>query len=715
MGEAQQGGAGVAVAARAVAGGGGAGRIRVLPEAVTSRIAAGEVVERPASVVKELAENALDAGARRVDVEISGGGRELVRVCDDGLGMLPEDLAACVLPHATSKLVSADDLPGLATLGFRGEALPSIAAVSRFAVTSRPRAPRAGGGDSGCAWRIEIVGGVPSRPQPRPASGAPGTTVEVRDLFFNLPPRLKFLKGQAAEAAACAETLMRLALSRPDAGFTLRQDQQEIFSVPPCAAPLAAPAPGCAAPPLPLSAFARRARDLLGPAASRGLLELDTASEAPPGTAAAQPYRLYGLISPPAVTRANRSSIYLTVNGRPVKDRTLTSALLESCRHLLPPKRYPCAVLYLDLPGEDVDINVHPTKAEVRFRVPGLVYALFHHAVRQACGVKSAAAPNPPPPPLPPRTPLGAPRPLNGQAALDFSLPLAPVAPVHVGPSSPSATPEAPAASPAPSSAAPQDFSSPPTLSPRVAEDEAPFGIARTSPDSLPRLPLAPDVAALRPVPAAAPAPAPRGPAPFRVLGQAGGSYIVLEDDHGVQLVDQHALHERVLFEMLLARAENFARGDAQGLLIAETLALTPAQAAVFGQNSAAREVLADLGFDVEPFGPRALAVRAVPAILKGACAHLVCEVLDALGRTDEHDRAGRSPADRAHYREKAAYVLSCKGALKAGERLTLEQMTALVAEYRSRVGAGSFTCPHGRPLAKEISWAELERAVGRA
>ena len=706
----------------------GIGIIRVLSQEVTSRIAAGEVVERPASVVKELAENALDAGARHVHVEIAGGGRDLIRVSDDGTGMSPTDLALCVLPHATSKLTSADELTALNTLGFRGEALPSIASCSKFSVTSSQRSSPAT--SSSGAWRIDIEGGVPAHPVPRPASGAFGTVVEVRNLFYNLPARAKFLKGAAAEAAACTDVLMRLALSRPDAGFTLTAGAHEIFSLLPCVqiSPATPRASASAAPVLPIHACHRRAREVLGRANSKGLLELSAegpATEPVPGANGEsarrfEGYRLYGLISPPALSRPNRSCIYLNVNGRPVKDRTLTSALLESCRHLLPPKRYPIAVLHLDLPGSDVDINVHPTKAEVRFRLPGLIYALFHHAIRRAFGVPDSISSAPVTecgssqvqiPPLPPsvKTPLGAPKPSNGQVAFDLWPGTSGLADDY-SPKGPEIyeTRTDVVDTPHKKGVPVESLAT----SAHVAEDPVSFSRAEFTQALSPQtIPVA--------VPAGQePAPAPgRHVAPFRVLGQAGGSYIVLEDDTGVKLIDQHALHERVLFEILLARAQGHTRGDAQGLLIPETLELTPVQAAIFNQDSEASALLHTLGFDVEAFGPRTIAVSAIPAVLKSPAAvtaRLVKDVLDALAESTDDPAGARKTTQRAGWREKAAYVLSCKGAVKAGERLSLEQMSALVLEYRTRVAPSGFTCPHGRPVALELSWDELQRAVGR-
>jgi DNA mismatch repair protein MutL len=678
-------------------------KIHVLSEEVISRIAAGEVVERPASVLKELAENALDAGARRVDVEMAGGGRDLIRVSDDGSGMSKADLALCSLPHATSKLGSADDLAGLRTLGFRGEALPSIASVSKFSITSRLRD---GATDGASAWRIVLAGAQFERPQPVPAAGAYGTTVEVRELFYNVPARAKFLKGVAAEGAACIDTLLRLALTRPDVAFVLTQDHREILSlmpaVPGTRASSQQPAgeagrpnggqdarvPGAtleAGSSLPAAAYFQRAREALGRDSSKGLLEI--ALDEPSGMIG---YRIFGLLSPPAITRPTRGEIFLNVNGRSIKDRTLTSALLSAYRNLLPGKRYPVAVLFLEMPPADVDVNVHPTKAEVRFRMPGLIYALLQNAVRSAtgtAGLRPAAESEPAlsaslaanVPPASSVSPWPAQLKADGQARFDL-------------------WPPALAAQP---SAAAYGIATP--RSPNVAEVVAPFAelAAPRCAAVLPEKAVQTD----RVSPQAAP------PAPFRVLGQAGGRYIVIEDDSGVKLIDQHALHERVLFEAFMKRSEGQARGDSQGLLIAETLELTPMEAAIYPE---AEEILAQLGFEVEIFGPRALAVRALPAILKSGSASLVRDVLDALAGADEGPAGGRKPFERSYYREKAAYTVACKGALKAGERLTLEQMTALVTEYRKCAGAAGFTCPHGRPVALELSWADLERAVNR-
>ncbi|HEY3323847.1 MAG TPA: DNA mismatch repair endonuclease MutL [Planctomycetota bacterium] len=716
--------------------------IHVLPPAVTSCIAAGEVVERPASVIKELVENALDAGASQIDVELAGGGRELIRVRDNGRGMSPADLSLCLLPHATSKLTSAEQLTDLRTLGFRGEALAAISAVSRFSLLSAQA-----GAD---AWRVDVAGGEPSQPQPKPCSGDRGTTAEARELFFNLPARAKFLKGQAAEAAVCADCLLRLALTRPDVAFVLHQDRHEIFNLP-ARAPASRNREALTA-----SAFVLRARDVLGRQNSHGLLEI--AYEGPGETAkdsslpdSFRGYRLYGLISPPPVTRPNRSSLYLSVNGRAVRDRLLTQALLESYRHLLPAKRYPLAVLFLDLPGADVDINVHPTKAEVRFRLPGLVYALFHHAVRSTCGFEARideqaldaqlqiATQRKPPPPL------GAPRQDPAQRALDFFGGGTPDCGLRIADCGLTATPQSKGLAVAPP--APQALVSPTALSTQhstlstdvpltqqassVGADEiAPYqpvraALVASNPQSSEGsgFRVQGSGAAVDALAGKSQEPRPKSQEraaspqsavlPFRILGQSGGSYIVLEDDLGLKVIDQHALHERVLFEDLLARLEGRSQADSQGLLLPETLELTPAQAAFWAADDIAASLLAGLGFEVESFGSRTLVVRAVPAILRGACARLVGDVLESLASSEDGDPSKRL-ANLNSLRERAVASLACKAAIKAGERLTIEQMTALMTEYRRKVRGLRLTCPHGRPVAVELSWEDLERGVGR-
>lgn len=650
-------------------------RIRQLPDEVKSRIAAGEVVERPASVVKELVENSLDAGAHSVHVELAGGGRELIRITDDGVGLDAEDLAMAVRRHTTSKLTTADELYELSTFGFRGEALPAIASVSRLKITTRPRP-----GDEG--WQINVTGGTESLV--RPASGAFGTTVEVRDLFYNLPARLKFLKNPGPEASACTEMLVRLSLVRPDVAFTLVQDGQEVF-----ACPSVAPAGNGAGS---VSAFAQRAKDVLGSVATKGLVEIDyrcapdeeASPQAEAGTwpnlVGAADYRLFGLLSPPAHTRPNRSHVYLSVNGRSVRDRTFAQAVVEAYRQWLPARRFPAAVLFLELPGSDVDINVHPTKAEVRFRYPSRVFSLVHHAVRalfaptQATGQASFPVEHP-----------ATSAPVSAQGSFDLWQGARTIATQPVVPAD--ETVALPADRAAEEKAS---YFAPPALRPLAAP-------SRLAPVS--------EAPVERSVPASA-----ESIPPFRILGQAGGSYIVYEDDEGLKILDQHAAHERVLFEQLVERARAGARADAQRLLLPESVELTPQQAAALSDEGV-RVAIEELGFELADFGPRAVLVQAVPVVLKSQKApQYVGEILEGLVGDLE---GGRTPT-RATLREKAAYVLSCKGAIKAGDVLNVAQMNALLIEFFRRVARRGGTCPHGRPVAIEFTWEELERKVGR-
>jgi DNA mismatch repair protein MutL len=418
------------------------------------------------------------------------------------------------------------------------------------------------------------------------------------------------------------------------------------------------------------------------------LHELDSADAPADGVHAANAYRVYGLLSAPSHSRSNRGLIYLTVNGRAVKDRTLTSALLEACRHFLAPRRFPLAALNVVLPAEEVDINVHPAKAEVRFRAPSRVYSLLHHAVRQAYGIDVHGTPERTAPPLINTPSVSA----HAPALLSF----APAGPLL-----------------RPSNGSHPIRIDPPTL--RVSEAPPHFGAL-------------PSASVSAPAPATQPELRSRGD--FRIVGQAAGSYILVEDETGLHVIDQHALHERILFERLVQRAHALARGDSQRLLVPLPVELSVPQAALISSASgegSGLQWLAELGFDCAPFGARTLLVQAVPAILPAhAAARALGDLLDELADPDLTGRApsgnsatGARQTARWTLREKAAYVLSCKAAIKAGERLTQEQMQALIDEFCLLAGAsslsGHLTCPHGRPLALEVSWAEIQRAVGRS
>ncbi|MCX7804696.1 MAG: DNA mismatch repair endonuclease MutL [Planctomycetota bacterium] len=675
--------------------------IRVLPEAVRSRIAAGEVIERPASVVKELVENSLDAGAARVDVEFSAGGLPLIVVADDGAGMSSEDLALCAERHATSKLSDAEDIYRISTLGFRGEALPSIGSVSRMRIASRRR----GAPPEAPAFAIEVVGGV--KGEVVPCALAAGTRVEVRDLFFSTPVRARFLKSEAAEAAAIAETATRLALSRPDVAFALSRDGREMLRT-----------PGN-------SSLDDVIAACFGMDFAAGLLPARV--EGPAGTV------LEGFASKPSFHKPNRAGIHFFVNGRAVRDRFLASALEEAYRGLLPPRRHPAAFLRLEIEPSEVDVNIHPTKAEVKFRNPGLIFAMIQSAIR------NMLAPAPPRPAAPgnsegvrrdglppedadrrPWEALGRPErkgagggggnsrpatlPVEARERRTFDLWVGERVVGHSHSLASEAAPRYQAVAFHPASG--RTAVSPPDGSAGIAPDRTAGG----GPDRTGSAHQAQEERRDGPLSQGRGGGGAGGLVPvtagdFRVVGQAGGAYIVFEDEEGLCVADQHALHERILFERFRRRVEEGGGWEVQGLLLPVTVEVSPEAAAMLPE---ATGLLGALGFDIEPFGPRSLAVRGIPSAMGNAedAGPFLVEVIEKF--------ASGLRTDRAALREKVLAMMACKAATKAGERLTEAQMRALVAEYRALVSSRGFTCPHGRSVAVELSWEELERKVGR-
>ena len=594
-------------------------RIAALPQLVVDQIAAGEVVERPASVVKELVENALDAGARRIIVELEQGGIELVRVSDDGCGIPAEDLALAVAPHATSKLRGASDLERVATLGFRGEALASIASVSRLSLRSRT-------GEEQGASVIEVEGGRAS--EVRPAAGAPGTAVAVRNLFFNTPARRKFLRTPGTEQARCVELVRTLAMAHPAVGFELRADSRTLIDLPP-------------------EQSARdRVLDVLGREMEGELVELGRVGpEPPPGVA------IWGLAGKPGVARASRTGQHLFVNGRAVADRTLQHAVREAYRGLIDPARHPLVVVMLELSPESVDVNVHPSKAEVRFRDQGLVHSVVLGAVREALRAADL-------------TPSAASSRFAG------------------------ATPEARVSSfveyfsrqvPAQTGGR---FS---YEAVRSAVEAADAPVERASKEHAP-----PPMGVARPV--------------DRVL-QVHNSYIVTQDEQGVVIIDQHALHERVMFEALLERV-------ASGPLESQRL-LTPvvveAPAERVARLADLGPLLERIGVDAAPMGPRTVGVHAFPTFLfeRGVEAGPFME--DLLHRAEEE---GFAPDGEEALRE-VLDMMACKAAVKAGDRLSEPELGALL-ELRGEVERSS-SCPHGRPTSIRLTIRDLERLFGRS
>jgi DNA mismatch repair protein MutL len=590
--------------------------VRQLSEAMINRIAAGEVVERPASVVKELVENALDAGARRIEVMTDGGGRRLIRVSDDGEGMTRADLALAVERHATSKLAD-DDLVAIRTLGFRGEALPSIGAVGRLTITTRHAS-------ESHAWAIAVDAGVKSEAEPA-ALGA-GTRVEVRDLFHATPARLKFLKLDRTEAEAVREVVRRLAMSRPDVAFTLGGEERAPVS-------FAAALPG---------APGRLARlgDVLG---------ADFRANAVAIAAERDGIVIDGYAALPTLTRANALGQYLFVNGRPVRDKLLLGAVRAAYSDYLPRDRHPLLALFVTLDAREVDVNVHPAKAEVRFRNAGLVRALIVHALKTALAREATRAASTGGSATiaafrPAVRPRGAPyiyAPLRSggvaepaQAAFDTGLPAADLRAV------------ADAAAEA-----------------HVDTRDHPLGAARA---------------------------------------QVHDTYIVAQTRDGLVIVDQHAAHERIVYERLKAALDK-AGVARQILLIPEIVELDEADV----ERLAARaDELGRYGLVVEPFGPGAVALRETPSLLGEIDgAGLIRDLAEHMAEWDE-----ALPLERRLMA--VASSMACHGSVRAGRRLKPEEMNALLREMEATPNSGQ--CNHGRPTYVELKLADIERLFGR-
>jgi DNA mismatch repair protein MutL len=578
--------------------------IRILSPEVASQIAAGEVVERPASVVKELVENALDAGAKSVTVEIAAAGRTLVQVADDGAGIPPDELALAMERHATSKLTSAEDLFRIVTLGFRGEALASIGSVSRLTISScTPYAP--------VGARLHVEGGRIGKLE---KTGSPvGTVVSVEDLFYNVPARLKFLKQNATERRAIDALVTRYALAYPMVRFKLIEDSTVSLHT--------------------AGDGDRRAilAALYGVDVSRQMLDIISEEEG---------FKATGFISPTALTRSNRKEITFFVNGRWVQDTTLTSALLQAYHTLLMVGRYPMAVFFIEVPPEEVDVNVHPAKAEVRFRSPDKAFSFVQRSTRRALLAYT------PIPQLAPQNLWGASS-LSGQIDPTWSL-------AH-------------------------DF----VDEKQNQENEMqPEGVDLQSPitnlqSTIAHIPL------------------------LRLIGQIGATYLVAEGPDGLYLIDQHAAHERVLFEKLMAQ---FVQRNipSQSLLTPIVVELSRSSAELL---NAQIPVLLHLGFQVEPFGQNSYQVRALPALFAN---NDPATALRALVEDFEEDE---SPLQNEIEAKIAGRV--CKRlAVKAGQVLSPEEQRALLAELETCTSPR--TCPHGRPTMIHLSVDMLERQFGR-
>jgi DNA mismatch repair protein MutL len=555
--------------------------IRRLPDSLVNKIAAGEVVERPASAVKELVENALDAAARTITVDLRDGGAALIRVSDDGEGIAATELPLALERHATSKLAQDADLDAIATLGFRGEALAAICAVSRFTVTSRARGAAQGlrlGGEGGSVrQRLEVPADV-------------GTSVEVHDLFFNTPARLKFLKAPATELAACLRFVGQLALAHPDVQLRVSNAGRAVLTAPAAAG----------------------LRERIG-----ALWGWDTASRLLHVERAEHGVRVSGWASPPDVTRGSRDDLVVIVNGRPIRDPTLAQVVLAAYRPLLPRDRFPLVVLAVTLAPHDVDVNVHPTKALVRFRQPRVVHEMLVAALQEAL-----------------RRPAVVPA-IGGQPAAP-----ADGAALAVGESS---------------------VEQPALLhEPLAAYTAARFG---------------------------------------RVLGQVQDTFIVTTTDDEVFFLDQHVVHERIVFEQVRGQLAA-APLTSQSLLFPETVELGPAGRVLLERW---RPPLERLGFAFEQFGGDAVVLRAVPTLLKGdEPKRLIEAVLDELA----DPKAGEPTLERA-----LAFV-ACRAAIKANTPLAPEEMQRLVAELETT--ETPYFCPHGRPIVSRVSMVDIRRELKR-
>jgi len=605
--------------------------ILVLPPDLASQIAAGEVVERPASAVKELIENSLDAQATRCDVEIEGGGVSLLRVSDDGVGMTEEDARLCVQRHATSKLRSLDDLKHVSSFGFRGEALPSIASVSRFALRTRTAASDAG-------VEVSVSGGA--APELRPVGVAVGTTVEVRDLFYNVPARRKFLRSSGTEAGHVTEVFEAAALTRPGVTFTLRRDQ-------------------------------RRVRELLRAADREQRVQQCFASEELAACRGQRgPLTVEAFLSRPERARAGAGGLRLLVNGRWVRDRALAVTVAHAFGSVLERGRYPRGVVYLDLPAQLLDVNVHPQKSEVRFADPRAVSdALYGVLSRELAEAFSL--------PTPSRSPWTR----QGSA----------VSPRADG----GARADAPRWQPGPPEADPSGLGGDTAPEPAVPGEAAP-----TSPAD-PARPGEPLIAVRDG--AASPLWARPGVrwSALRFVAQVRHTYLICESSDGLYVLDQHAASERVNFDRLMKayRARNV---PSQSMLFPVVLDVSAAEAELAETH---RQQIAELGLDVRVRSQDAVSVHSVPQLLQDASPErLVRDLLSEMSRS-----GGRGFSDAV---DRALATVACHGSLRAGDPVGQDEASALLQALDEAQFAGH--CPHGRPVVAFTSWTELERKVGR-
>ncbi len=548
-------------------------KIRVLPAEVAGKIAAGEVIERPASVVKELVENALDAQGRVITVEIEEGGKRSIAVMDDGEGMLQSDALLAIERHATSKIYDEEDLTAIRTLGFRGEALPSIAAVSRLTLITRRHDVLSG-------TQVVVEGGELKGVEE--IGSPPGTRVEAADLFYNLPARRKFLKGVQSEMAHIIEVITRQALVDSSVGFVLKHNKRVLFSLPPT------------------TDEQSRIRAILGKEVVSRLVRVQGAQ----GVG-----EIEGWATRPDYCRGTAKGIYIYVNGRYIRDKLISHAVSEAYRGIIPARMYPVVILFISVPLSEVDVNCHPAKMEVRFKQGADIHRLVHDALKGALAN-------------------------HGEARL-------------------------------------YEVS-------EIKEERAAYSAG--------------------PSPALAPAPEMISSPVWRMVGQIKGTYLVVEGDEGVMIIDQHAAHERILYERL-KNALHGGRVSQQPFLIPQPIELTREEKELLIANRAA---LARVGLELEEFGERSVVVQAIPSFLQGEDLRAL---LEALGE----ELVERGKGDTVeHCLDRICMLLACRGAIKANQRVQEEEVRSLLAQWEA--GAQPTTCPHGRPLLVKWSWREFER-----
>ncbi|MBA4750049.1 MAG: DNA mismatch repair endonuclease MutL [Alphaproteobacteria bacterium] len=624
--------------------------IRRLPTNLINQIAAGEVVERPASALKELVENALDAGATFIDLQIREGGRALLSVTDNGKGMTADELPLALERHATSKLPE-EDLFHIQTLGFRGEALPSIASVARVCLTSRAHGARD-------AWSVSIEGGV--HQAPKPATHPEGTRVEVRDLFYATPARLKFLKSPTTETAYIVESVSRLAMAYPHVGFRLRQDEKTLVD-------LAPPQDNIS---LDEARLARLAK----------IMGADFPPNALPLTAERDQMRLTGFVGLPTLSRSNGALQYLFVNGRPVKDKVLQSALKVAYQDFLAPSRYPLVALYLEIDPTLVDVNVHPAKIEVRFQDAGIVRGLFVGAIKEALRASGHRVST-----TLSHTALGAARPesattstpswqarpfttMGGTASSFVQSTLAPIKGANT---------------PVASFATTSTFNTSSDDQDSFAVYESPHHNTSlqenlSSPHDSPSFPLG------------------------HARAQVHRTYIVAQADDSLILVDQHAAHERLVYERL--KEDFFAKGVArQGLLVPDIIELPTAQTALVLEHA---ETLEKMGLSVEGFGGNCLLVRETPALLGPIDSK---RLLQDVAASLEDDGQALSLQERLF---ETLSTMACHGSVRAGKHMSLEEMNTLLRQMEETPHSGQ--CNHGRPTYVELKVSDIEKLFGR-